>query len=771
MKNCLHCGASSGANEFCCIGCKTAYKVIHSLQLNQYYDFCKDIYSVMPSKVNTIHNTIDYMEFIQSHENSEHSISLMIEGIKCGSCIWLIESSLKQESGILQASIHMSTLKITWIGNKDKINEFIKLIESLGYKAIPFIESKVLEAQRQSQKKLLQKIALSGVIWIQNMMISMGIWAGDITGEIGIHSRIFMNICAALLTLPILIYCSRQFFVTALQALKARQSHMDIPISIAIIMTLIVSVYGTIIGSSFVFYEAASSLIFALLIGRYFELKVRNKANEYAKNLILHKPLFVTVLRNNELQMVKIDAVKVNEIVYVASGERIPLDGEIIWGESAIDNSIITGESMPKQVKSGDKVFAGSINLQNAIRMRVESENENTVLAEIQRLIEKSEQQKSKYQTFAGKVARLYTPIVLILSLLTTLIWMIMGHTQEAILYGVSVLVITCPCAMGLAVPIVHVLAISNLMKQGIFIKSENALERLSEVTKVALDKTGVLTYGKPKLLNIDTIPEKYRSLLKALVMHSKHHLCFAILNELYGIEHSEITEINEVQGYGIKGNFKNYTIMLGRPDWCGIKSQNADEYALITYFAIYQNNELQAFYKLVLSDSIRSEAKNFVFDLKSVVNHVFIISGDYFANVKSVASALDIAEFHAELTPQQKYEMVKNHKILMIGDGLNDAAAMSVAHCSASPSNIVEISQNQSNIVFQRSLYDVLIAMKTAKKFKVLCKQNIFISIAYNVLSIPFAMLGYASPLIAAIFMSLSSLVVVLNTLLQMKK
>jgi Cu2+-exporting ATPase len=705
----------------------------------------------------------------------EQSIQLMIEGIKCGSCVWLIESSLKKQDGVLEASVNMTTktLSLTWVGNQSRVDEFIKLIETIGYKAVPLIESAVVESQKKTEKNLLKMIALSGVIWVQNMMISMGIWAGDISGELGINSRTFMNICAAILTIPILTYTSKDFFSSAWIAIKERKSHMDIPISIAIIVTLLVSVYGTFVGSEFVFFEAVSSLVFALLIGRYLDQKVRNRANEYARNLVLKKSLFVTVERNGNLELVNINSVSVGEIIYVAAGERIPLDGVVASGESEIDNSIITGESNPKKILLGDKVFAGSINLQNPIKITVESDEDNTILAEIKKLIEKSENQRSKYKTLAGKVAKAYTPVVLVLSLITIMIWISLGSISEAILKGVSVLVITCPCAMGLAVPVVHVVATSNLMKRGVFIKSQDALERLSEIKSVALDKTGVLTYGRPKILN--DIPDNIKAILKSLAVHSKHHLCLAIVDELNDAEVVEVSDISEEKGFGISCTWNGKKLMIGRPGWCGVKTreEKSDEHILSTWFVVKNQEIIDFSIELKFSDEIRTEAIDFIKQLKKLVgNDISIISGDSKDNVRKVANILGITGFNGGLTPQEKYEFVSEKDlVLMVGDGLNDAAAMTQAHCSASPSNIIELSQNQSSIVFQNSLIDIIDAIKAAKKSTLVCKENIIISIVYNIISIPVAMLGYASPLVAAVFMGLSSVFVVLNTLIQMRK
>jgi len=771
--NCLHCSAITLLNsKFCCFGCKAAYNIINSLNLNQYYDFCRDIYAITPDKIQIINNEINYMEFIQTNKN-EHSIELIIEGIKCGSCVWLIESLLKKQHNILRASVNASTqtLSIIWVGDQSQISEYIKLLSDIGYKPLPLVDSEVIKSQFALEKHYLKMIALTGVIWIQNMMISMGIWS-DFSGEIGVNSRSFMNICAAALTIPVIIYSSKPFFITGWHAIKNKRSHMDIPISIAIIVTLLISAYGTIIGSADVFFEAVSGLIFALLSGRYLELKVRNKANANARNLIMQKPLFATVMRNDQLQLVSINTIKIGETIYIASGETVPLDGEIIQGASQFDNSIITGESLPIKVGIGDKVFAGSINLDNPIQLKVDNDNENSLLNEIRKLIEKSSDQKSRYQTFASKVAFFYTPLVLIISFFTTIGWLFFISAEESILNGIAVLIITCPCAMGLAVPLVNIVTTSSLMKRGIFVKTNDALERLTEVKTIALDKTGVLTYGKPNLIN-DITDIEYIDLLRSLVIHSKHHLCIALQRSLKDNgRYLELDNIIEEKGFGLMGRYREFKVMLGRASWCEVDDQKVDEDLLSTWYVVRQNDEIVASIQLKFSDRLCDDAIDFVDAIRNYY-HIFIISGDTRVSVESIAKEVNIKDFYYELSPNDKYQAISSskEKILMIGDGLNDAAAMSIAHCSMSPSNIIEISQNQSAIIFQHGLKDVLYILKIAKKSQRVCKENIIISIVYNIISIPIAILGYASPLMAAIFMSLSSILVIINSIVKFKE
>jgi Cu2+-exporting ATPase len=361
---------------------------------------------------------------------------------------------------------------------------------------------------------------------------------------------------------------------------------------------------------------------------------------------------------------------------------------------------------------------------------------------------------------------------VLILSTFTTCGWLFFTSIEQSILNGIAVLVITCPCAMGLAVPIVNIIATSNLMKRGIFIKTDDALERLTEVTSLALDKTGVLTYGKPILVN-DLSNIKHKNILRSLVIHSKHHLCVELHRVLKdNTPYLELDNVIEEKGFGMIGQYQEFKIMVGRASWCGIDDQPIEGNFLSTWYVLRQNDKLIESIQLTFHDRLSDDAVDFIKAIRKNY-HTFIISGDRKEAVESIAKQLKISDFHYELSPRDKYELLSSSrdKVLMIGDGLNDAAAMSIAHCSAAPSNIIEISQHQSAIVFQHGLKDVLYLLKVAKRAQIVCKENIAISVIYNIISIPIAILGYASPLIAAIFMSLSSILVIINSVLKIDK
>jgi Cu2+-exporting ATPase len=764
---CKHCSQPLiFKGDFCCLGCKTAYLFIHQLKLEDYYKLVDQPLGKPLTRVE-----IDFKKFIVKNNPMTQEIKLIIEGIRCGSCVWLIESALRQEEKILEATLINNHLKIVWEGSEEELETFIKIIEKLGYRALPLEKSLLEETRLKAEKSLLIKLSLAGFLWIQTMMISMGIWFGE--SEVGPASKILMNIFSGIITIPGIIYSSNDFFKSAWQALKARRSHMDIPISLAIIITLLISIYGTFIASSFVFYEAAASLSFALLVGRYFDKKIRNLSSKYAENFLLTRNPFITIFRQGTWQTISVKEAAIGEKFLVVSGERLALDGILLSEFALFDNSIITGESEGVKIHKGEKVFAGSINLGGTIEILIEKDEEHSLLSEIKNLVDKSHNQKSFYQDLAARLARIYTPLVLIISIITTIGWAFFTDFSQALLYGVSVLVITCPCALGLAVPLVHSLGVSNLMRRGIFIKSDQALEKLSQVDYVFLDKTGILTYGEAQPLNLETLPHEYLILLKSLAINSKHHLCQALVKALDGLLVENLTEIEERPGEGIKAKLGPLTLALGRGVWLGDEKQNE---ALTSLFLVKKTDKIIFSQELFFKDQNKPEGEDFINCLKKRFGYnISLISGDKKLRVEKLAKTLGIKNYFGDLKPLEKNNLIMEkekagYKVLMIGDGLNDAIALSSAFASVTPSKILEISQKQADLVFQKSLLDLIFALDLSKKVNNLAKENIIIASFYNIVSIPLAIMGCATPFMAALFMSLSSLFVLLNSLIKIK-
>lgn len=718
-------------------------------------------------KIHDIKNTLDYMEYVQSVADG-HRINLIVEGIHCGSCVWLIESTLRKDPKVISARVNLSTRRLTieWKGESKYINDLVDRIFKLGYKLIPFTPDASEDEAVAKEKYLLKCIGVSGLVSISMMMILFGVWAGNFDHSMGHYTRMMIHIFASLIAIPAIVYSGMPFYKSAWNALKARRTNMDVPIAIGVICATLISIQETIYGSMYTYYDAAISLLFFLLIGRYLDMKFRNKAREFARNLMLSQPKTITLVKKGQLILSPINKAKKGDIAFVAVGDRIPADGIIVEGETELDMSIISGESMPVDCKVGDRVVTGSINMSGPIKIQITALADDTLLGEIIRLMENAEQGRAKYVRVADKLAGYFTPVTLGLSLITFLVWVIfMGAPiNTAILYAVSLLIITCPCALGLAVPAVQIIASGRLMSQGIIIKSQDALEKLAQIDRVVFDKTGTLTQGSPSLMNESEIDKKSFKIAQSLASFSKHPLCKSIASP------SPIkfdSDVSESKGMGVSAILDGKEVRLGKRSWCDIETSDADE-----YMEMWFKQEGKKPIRLKFQDVIRTDTKAIVKAFKDLGFTIDIISGDRKEPTAAIASKLGVKHYESGIEPKGKYEFLENltklgHKPLMVGDGLNDAAALKAAFVSISPATSIEIAQTSSDIVFQgEPLAPVLESYKVAVISEKLVKQNFGLSLLYNALSVPLAMMGMINPIIAAVAMSTSSILVVLNSM-----
>ncbi len=765
---CEHCGTKnpSKTSTFCCIGCEVACSIIKNLDLNKYYEYCKNIYNKAPMKVHTVENQLNYTPHVKTI-NDKHRINLIVEGIHCGSCVWLIENTLKKQDTVLNARLNMSSrrLVLEWEGEKKLVKKLVDIIEKLGYKLIPFDEQVSENERKVTEYFLLKCIAVSGFASMSIMMISLGVWAGNIDQSLGPYVRELMHWLSTIIAIPAIMYSGIPFFKSAWRAVLAKRSNMDVPISIAVIVSTLISLHQIYLQGEYTYYDAAVSLVFFLLIGRYLDLRARNKASERAQNIILSQVRSVTLVQGDKLKLVELKKAKEGDIAFVAVGEKIPVDGVVIEGASEIDNSLITGETIPSAIKVGDYVNAGTVNLNSPIKIRITKIGDNTVLAEIIKLIEIAEQGKAKYVKIADKISSFYTPVVLSLSVITFCIWTFLEvDFNDALLYAVSVLIITCPCALGLAVPVVQVVASSRLMAKGVLIKTPDALEKLSEIDTVVFDKTGTLTLGKPVWVNKSDFTTQEIKLISSIASHSKHPLSQAVFDNSLKLlaVHAE-----EVRGMGLDAVHSNRKYKLGNRKFCEVDHEVLDDKIEIWFKAPKQEAK-----RIILEDKLKDDAHDLVNWFKTLKMHPIMLSGDRRYVVSQIASKVGITSYKAEVRPVDKFHYLEdlnkqNHKVLMVGDGLNDSAALKAAHVSISPASAIDIAQTSSDIVIQgNKLWPVKDAYITAKFANKLVIQNFGLSLLYNVVTIPIAMAGFATPILAAIVMSLSSIMVVANSM-----
>lgn len=707
--------------------------------------------------------------FVQSDASGLRSLYVLVDGLHCPSCVWLIESALMKQEGVEQARLNLSTrrLKISWHGAIEKASEWLGLLKKMGYHAQPYDPASLHTLDQKEQKFLLRCLAVAGFASGNLMMFSVPLWAAT-RGEMGDATRTMLQWVCALIALPAICYAGLPFYRSAWKAVKEWRSNMDVPISVAIILATLMSVFETLTHGEHAYFDSAVMLLFFLLIGRYLDTRARGKARSAASDLLQMMAGSATVLRDGYAEVLPLSELQPEMIILVAAGEKISADGEVIHGSSEVDTSLITGETMPHAVRVGSMVYAGTVNMQTPLRVRVTGAGEQSLLAEIVRLMEHAEQAQAKYVSLADKVSRLYTPVVHVLAVTTFALWYWGLHAswQEALLISATVLIITCPCALGLAVPVVQVLASGRLLRQGILMKSGTALERLATIDTVMFDKTGTLTLGKPQLILPHGLSESQHQLAASLARHSKHPLS-KTLAQSYSDVLLEI-EVQEVPGCGLQALWHGKQIKLGKRSWCVRDMPVATDHALELWLAIEGSEPL----RLTFEDAMRSDAEEQIKCLKHAGIHVGLISGDREATVKAVADQLGIMDYASQLTPVEKCEQLKQLQqqgkcILMVGDGLNDAPSLAVAAVSMSPASAMDITQNVADIVFQGDkLSPVFEAWRVAKFSQVLVKQNFILSIGYNIFAIPLAVAGYVTPLIASIAMSSSSILVILNAM-----
>jgi P-type Cu2+ transporter len=759
---CLHCGQAlhEGMDRFCCAGCADAHRLIEELGLARFYEG-----RVLDAKARPLRpdaEALDVEPYVTSEADGTQSLRLIVDGVQCPACVWLIESALRRQAGIVEARVNLTTkrLVLRWRGAARDGARYAGLVQSLGYRAVPYDAQRAADQRQEEERRLLRALAVAGFAAANVMLLSISVWAG-LDGEMGWATRDLMHWVSALIALPAIAYAGRPFFLSAWRALIHGRTNMDVPITVGVVLVSAISLYETIIGGADAYFESAAMLVFFLLIGRYLDLRARGVARSAAEHLLHLAAQPATVVEaDGRLQRMRAAAVPLGATVLVAAGERILVDGKVSEGRSSVDKSLIDGESVPAEVAPGAMLLAGMINLSGPLRITVTATGEKTFLAEIVRLMEIAEHGRSRLVALADRVARFYAPGVHGLALATFLAWAWIADWQTALLNAVSVLIITCPCALGLAVPVVQVVTSGRLMRRGILLKSPTALERLAAIDAVAFDKTGTLTQGRLVLQESGVDPAALR-LASSLAAASRHPLSQAVRAACP--DAPATPTVREYPGQGLSDGVAR----LGSRVFCGVAAPSDDGLP-----ELWLSLPERAPQRFVFADSLRPDATEVVCALERDHKHVMMLSGDRREAVAAIAARLGIEDWQAGLTPDKKCKILGEHaargeKVLMVGDGLNDAPALAAAYVSMSPATGADVSQTAADVVFQgRALGAVTATLAAAKRSTGRVRQNIALAIVYNALAVPLAMAGQVTPLFAAVAMSASSLIVVGNAL-----
>jgi Cu2+-exporting ATPase len=764
---CRHCGASlaAGVEDFCCGGCAAAYRLIEELGLHRYYDGRHlDPQTRLPRPPDEA--VPDVAGYATAGRDGTQSLHLMVDGLHCAACVWLIESVLARQPEVAEARVSLSgrRLRLAWRGDPEAGAGLAGLVQRLGYRVVPYDPQRVADLAADEERRLLRALAVAGFAAGNVMLLSVAIWAG--VGEMGQATRDLLHWISALIALPAVAYAGQPFFRAAWHALRRGRTTMEVPIAIGVTLATAMSLYETITSGQHAYFESVVMLLFFLLIGRYLDLRARGRARSAAEQLVVLMAQPATVIdADGSTRRVPAATLAMGSTVLVAAGERITVDGRIAQGRSSIDKSLIDGESLPAALGPGDAVLAGMLNLAAPLTLTVTATGERTFLAEIVRLMEAAEQGRARLVALADRVARLYAPAVHLLALTTFAAWLFLVPWQQALLNAVAVLIITCPCALGLAVPAVQVIASGRLMRQGILLKSATALERLAAVDTVAFDKTGTLTLGRLELRPDPALPAASLRLAASLAAASRHPLSQAIRRACP--DATPRNNVIEHPGAGLSAFALGGEIRLGRRAFCGVATAEDDGFP-----ELWLSAPGVAPRRFVFTDALRPDAAAAVEALQRGGRRVMLLSGDRSSAVAALASALGIREWQAGLRPEVKVAALatlagEGRKVLMVGDGLNDAPALAAAYVSMAPASAADVSQTAADIVFQgQSLGAITETLAVARRSASLIRENLGFALAYNALAVPLAMLGLVTPLLAAAAMSTSSLIVVGNAL-----
>jgi P-type Cu2+ transporter len=712
---------------------------------------------------------VDFAAYVKPAGPDGWKLHLMAEGVHCGGCVRRIERALASEPDVVEARVNLTTRRLVlgWTGPAARANTLVGRASALGYRFVPYDPEALGQADAAVERELLRAMAVAGFAAGNIMLLSISVWAG-LVQDMGPATRSLFYWFSALIALPAIAYSIRPFARSAWTALRARTTNMDVPITVGVLVATAMSLFEVATGGRHAYFDSAVTLLFFLLLGRYLDRRARGRARSAAQRLVALGAQAATVLEpDGSRRVLPAKELLPGMTLLVAPGERIAVDGVVKAGASELDMSLVTGESLPVKIGAGERVFAGTVNLAAALRVEAAAVGEGTLLAEIVRLLEAAEQRRSRYVAIADRVARGYTPAVHLAALATFLGWFfLMGAPwQAALLVAVSVLIVTCPCALGLAVPAVQVVASGRLMRRGILLKSPTALERLAEIDTVVFDKTGTLTLGRPELMDREAIDPAALTEAASLAANSRHPLARALVCASPPV--SVAAGVAETPGEGLALATPAGEIRLGSRRWCGVADGGEGEGP-----ELWLARPGRALVAFRFADRLRPDAAETVAALRARGLGVALLSGDRRATVARLAGELGIEDWRAEASPKEKAErlaalMGQGRRVLMVGDGLNDAPALAAAFVSASPASAADIARTAADALFQgERLAPLLDLVGVAARAKRLLRQNFALALGYNLVAVPLAMLGFVTPLVAAVAMSGSSLLVTGNAL-----
>jgi Cu2+-exporting ATPase len=795
---CFHCGlplpknlkfeqAINGkARQFCCPACQAVCSAIFDAGLDGFYDRAPQGVLAPPPEVSRDLALYDLDEVQAEYVPKlgiQREIHLLVEGIHCAACVWLIERALGKMPGVLNAQVNLSgkRLLLKWDNSQVKLSRILAQLGQIGYAAIPYDPELAEGRLKKQNRSLLLRMAFAAFAMMNLLWISIALYSGANESEF----RSLFHWVGFSLATPTLLYSGYPFLHSAWTGLKRLHLTMDLPIAIGALSTYSYSVYitlnPTIMGE--VYYDTVVNFLFVILVGRYLEAMSKRQAVNSTQRLLDLQPRAATVLRDNEAVLLPIRAVKPNDVVLIKPGEQIPVDGIVMEGRSNVDESMLSGESHPVTKQQGDKVSAGTQNTDSTLTVRVAATLRNTSLGRIIHLVEAAQASKAPIQCTADRIVPWFVAITLLLAS-ATFFWWLKTDFEQALMAATAVLIITCPCAFGLATPMAIASASGLAARFGILIKNGGVLETLSRINHVVFDKTGTLTEGRMQVQEIitanDTDAKALMSDAAALERYSEHSIAAAIVQWAASrdIASPSAHEVENLPGYGIKGWVNDRHVLIGTQQWLkqnqvALKDalkNNTRQWEVKGSTCVQVAIDHQHVGVITLNDQLRADARTLVDPLRSSGIRMTILSGDRQPVVEHIAHQLGGMETIAEVLPEDKDKIIQQLKmngatVAMVGDGVNDAAALSRADVGIALGSGTDVSGDNADIILMSNELDkVRLAMQLSQRTLRTIRQNIGISFCYNLIMVPLAMAAMITPLVAAISMPISSLLVIGN-------
>ena len=757
---CAHCGAklAPGQGEFCCAGCAGAFALVRGLGLDAFYRRQETAAGTLrpPETVST-----DFAPHARAAGDGLVELDLIVSGLTCGACVWLVEQALAAEPDVIRARASLSARRLTvvWRGEAERARDLAGLVARLGFKVAPWSPACLRATEDAEGRALIRALGVAAFGSMNVMLVSIAVWVGT---DMEPATRHAMHWLAALIGLPTVLVAGMPFYRSAWDAIRAGRVNMDLAVSIGVIATTLMSLSETLRNGDYTWFDGATSLLALLLAGRVLDRAMRRKARQaVAELLALQEGTVALRLPDGTTRAVPAENVRAGDRVLISAGERLRLDG--MAGEGVtLDTSATTGESLPRDMVAGEALSAGAVNMGQPFVLTVTAAAKDGSLAQLARLLERAEQGRGRFVSIADKAARLYVPVVHTVALATFLGWWIgAGVTwQAALVPAVAALIVTCPCGLAIAVPAVQVAAVGALFRRGVLVASPTALERLATADHAVLDKTGTLTEGHPELIEDETLDPAVLRQAASMARASRHPLAQALVRACP--DAPALEGVREMPGRGlVRGSQR-----LGSPAFCGMGEDAGSGMVMVWCVA----GETPVVFRF--ADRLRADAGRAVHGLRELGLDTELLSGDGPGAVEAAAAAVGIGPWQARATPVEKSQRIEalraaGRRPLMVGDGINDAAALSLAHVSVSPGSGTDLAQAASDVVLRgEGLTALPVAIRVARRAQRLAKQNIVFSLAYNVVAVPMAVAGFVTPLIAALVMASSSMIVILNAL-----